>query len=120
VLVQENVNFGAASQTGDQRRSERIRVTGWANFLIDGLPVKKGRLFDLSTEGVSIFLDDQLARRQLVELAFGGFRNGRRIQLRVQADCQYATLVGSNGVRHGFHFQEFLQGSPSDITEFLA
>lgn len=101
------------------RAPVRIRVNGWATVRQTASPLYKARLHELSTEGASLFLDDQLPQRQTYHLTLGGYRNGRTVEVQVQALCLHSTLVGASGFKHGFHFQSFQQGSPSDIQAFL-
>ena len=117
--LSEFTNFEPARDAGEHRASARIRVSGWATVTQTASPAYKARLFDLSTEGVSLFLDEQLSLRQTYHLALGGYRNGRMVALQVQALCLHATLVGNSGFKHGFYFQEFRQGNPADIEEFV-
>jgi len=117
--MSEFLDVATAPDIRELRTSARIRVSGWATVAQTASPAFQARMFDLSTEGVSLFLDDQLPLRQTYHLALGGYRNGRMVALQVQALCLHATLVGSSGFKHGFHFQNFRQGNPADIEAFL-
>ena len=117
--MREFMEVAPARELSELKASARIRVNGWATVRQTASPAYKARLFDLSTEGASLFLDDQLPLRQTYHLTLGGYRNGRMVEVQVQALCLHATLVGASGFKHGFYFQNFRQGSPSDIGAFL-
>lgn len=87
-----------------QCRVDRISVTGWAEVRQLHQAPLNARMNDLSMSGFSIFLDFQLWLSRDYQLKFNIFRHGKAYSFDVQAHCVYATLVRTNGFKHGFQF----------------
>lgn len=67
-----------------------------------------------------MFLDIQLPRRQDYLLRLSVYRNGRVHKLDLNAQCVYATLVGTSGFRHGFQFAPLDEKSQDVLAQILA
>jgi hypothetical protein len=87
------------------RRTDRMSVTGWAQVLRSNQAPWNARMNELSSTGFSLFLDFQLWLSESYQLKINIFRHGAAHTFEVHADCVYATLVRSQGFKHGFRFK---------------
>jgi hypothetical protein len=94
---------GRGSQS--DRHTDRISVTGWAQVLQSNQVPWNARMNELSSTGFSLFLDFQLWLSESYHLKINIFRHGAAHTFEVHADCVYATLVRTNGFKHGFRFK---------------
>ena len=93
----------------NERSEPRIQVTGTAHVGCANQQTLKGKLFDLTSAGTSIFLDVQLPSKELYSLHLSVYHKGVVHTINAQGRCTYAMLVGSKGFRHGFQFQSLDQ-----------
>ncbi len=77
----------------------RARITGDASgrFVI-------GKIYDVSSTGASVIVDDMLPWKKVVKLDIDIFHNGRRFVFTVQAVPVYSVLVSGSGYKFGFQF----------------
>jgi hypothetical protein len=86
------------------RRTDRISVAGWAQVHQPNQAPCNARMNELSSTGLSLFLDFQLWLSKSYHLKINIFRHGKVHNFALDADCVYATLVRTNGFKHGFQF----------------
>ena len=95
---------GNGSGFTNKRRAPRIQLTGTAHIHVPQQQSQRGRIHDLTSDGVSIFLDLQLRINLSCTLQLAIYHKGTSYQVEVQARCVNAMLVGGRGFRHGFQF----------------
>jgi hypothetical protein len=110
----------SAREHPEDRTSTRIRAPGWAVIDFAGSVVKSDRLYDVSMEGISMFLELPLQLRREYHMRLSVYRHGKEHLLEVQAQCVYATLVGVDGFRHGFSFLSMGGHQQEVLAQILA
>jgi len=94
----------APNRPANERARSRVQVTGTAQVRRANQQVLQGRIFDVTTVGISIYLDIPLPVNESCELQLSVFRDGRVHAVNVRSHCSYNLLIGGKGFRNGFQF----------------
>lgn len=87
----------------DARSETRKRFAGKVKIYLQGQPVNAGRLFDISMTGVSVILENIIAKKPYT-LEVDVFHDGKRYFFTVQGMPMYNILVSGKGYKIGFQF----------------
>jgi hypothetical protein len=63
-----------------------------------------GKVFDVSSSGVSVIIEDMLPWKKVVKIDIDIFHNGKRFVFSMQAVPVYNILVSGSGYKCGFQF----------------
>lgn len=102
--IHESLDGAGANRPFDERKKARRQVSGSAQVSLSNQRVLQGKIYDLTTEGVSIYLDVQLRGNSPCALHLMVYHDGLVHSIELQATPTYALLVGGKGFRHGFQF----------------
>jgi hypothetical protein len=101
------------------RLSSRVPVTGWANVCSAQWDMRGAHLHDISEDGVSLYLQVQIALHQEYQLQISVYRNGRGHLVNARRYCLHSTLAGLSGFRHGFCLHLIGDSDNNELREIL-
>lgn len=101
---------GGASRR-DERAAKRFPCSGRAKLTAGNGVIQDGKMFDISRTGGCIMLEARVAIGASYSVHVVVFKAGKTHDFTVQAKCVHATLVGTQGFKHGFEFER-----PSDLA----
>lgn len=90
--------------TKDSRVAVRKKVPGRARVRIGQNQIYQGKMMDISMTGASIFCEDMIPTRKVVDLEVDIFHEGKKCLFVAPAIAVYGVLVGGKGYKIGLQF----------------
>jgi hypothetical protein len=95
---------GPGTARREERAAKRYPCSGRAKLSGGAMSPMDGKMFDISHSGCCVMIEDRVAIGATYTLAIAVFKAGKTHNFSVQARSVHATLVGTQGFKHGFEF----------------
>lgn len=103
----------------DTRSYPRKVLRCLALVALPGATPLRGKTLDVSLDGVSIMLADQLTVGQVCSVGFEAPLNGRMVRITSPARAVYSILHGTDGFRTGFQFERMDAANSKLLAELM-
>ena len=119
-LLQEPETGSVPTRNANERARSRVQVTGTAQVRRANQQVLQGKVFDLTSAGIAVFLDSPLRVKEHCELHLSLYHKGHGYTIDVSAHCSHNLLVGGRGFRNGFQFSAVNAATLATLNQICA